>query len=309
MVSPTQPSCATPVLIIAYRRSDTTRRVLDALRKVRPSHLYVACNAPHPAKPAEVALCNEVRGLFDQIDWPCQQTRLFREVHLSARDSISGAITWFFQNVERGIILEDDCVPSTSFFPFVEELLDRYAEDKRIGMISGDNFQFGHQRGQASYYFSRNSHIWGWATWRDRWADYDLQMRNWPECRRQVLGALNGAMQRKYWGWIMDRTHAGQIDTWDYQWVYTNWLHNRVNVMPQLNMVSNIGFGNMANHTHQITQDANIPAAEISFPLTHPDSFIPSREADDYTFRKSYMPGLPSIWRYAMKRIGLIKRR
>jgi hypothetical protein len=301
--------CATPILVIAYRRADTTRQVIDALRKVRPTHLYIACNAPNPARSAEAAKCDEVRELFDQIDWPCQQTRLFRDVHLSARDSISGAISWFFQNVERGIILEDDCVPSASFFRFTEELLSRYADDKRIGMISGDNFQFGHPRGQASYYFSRYNHIWGWATWRDRWADYDLQMKSWPSHRKQILASLPHPLQRWYWGWILDRSHAGQIDTWDYQWIYSNWYQNRVSIIPQVNMVSNIGFGNMANHTHQLTRDANIPADEISFPLIHPDSFIPCREADQYTFWTSYMPGLPSIWRYVMKRIGLAKRR
>jgi hypothetical protein len=309
MVSSTPSLCATPVLIIAYRRADTTLQVIEALRKVRPTHLYIACNAPNPARPSEVALCDEVRGLFDQIDWPCQQTRLFRVEHLPARDSISSAISWFFQNVERGIVLEDDCIPSASFFQFAEELLARYADDKRIGMISGDNFQFGRQRGPASYYFSRTSHIWGWATWRDRWADYDLQMRSWPEHRQQILGSLDHPLQRRYWGWILDRTHAGLIDTWDYQWIYTNWYQNRVSIVPQVNMVSNIGFGNMANHTHQLTRDANIPAAEISFPLIHPNGFLPSREADNHTFWSSYMPGLPSLWRYAMKRIGLTKRR
>ncbi len=299
-----QTAFTTPVLIIAFRREDTTRRVLEAVRLVKPSRLYVACNAPRPGNTAEQEQCAAVRRLFEMQDWPCEVHRLFREQHLSARDSISGAISWFFEQEPQGIILEDDCVPSPSFFRFAEELLNRYANDLRIGMISGDNFQFGRRRGEASYYFSRYSHIWGWATWRNRWTDYELNMESWPDHRLRVLKNLDGVVHRRYWGFIMDRTYAGLIDTWDYQWVYTNWLHNRVSVMPQVNLVSNIGFGNMAHHTHRITRDANIPALEMNFPLRHPDKFLPDPDADRYTFRKSYLPGLGGMARYVLRMIG-----
>jgi len=299
-----QAALTTPVLIIAYRRADTTRRVLEAVRRARPRRLYVACNASRPDRPAEQAQCAEVRSLFDSLDWPCEAHRLFREEHLSARESISGAISWFFKHEPQGIILEDDCVPSPSFFQFAEELLDRYANDQRVGMISGDNFQYGRRRGEASYYFSRYCHIWGWATWRDRWADYDPAMHLWPVCREQVLGELENPLQRAYWAKIFDRTQAGHIDTWDYQWLFSSWINHRVNVVPQVNMVSNIGFGEQAHHTRNLTRAANMLAQELHFPLKHPGTFLPDREADRYTFSSSYLPGLDGIVRYALRKIG-----
>ncbi len=295
------PALSTPILIIAYRREDTTQRVLEAVRDARPERLYVACNAPRPGRPEEADQCAVVRRLFDTVDWPCNVYRLFRDEHLCARDSISGAISWFFENEPQGIILEDDCVPVASFFRFAQELLERYADDRRVGMISGDNFQYGLPRGEASYYFSRYCHIWGWATWRDRWASYDASMRLWPAYRDRVLNSLDGRLERAYWGRIFDRTHAGLIDTWDYQWLFANWLNHRVNAIPQANLVSNIGFGELAHHTRNLTRAANMAVSELDFPLLHPQTFLPDRAADLYTFKDSYLPGPKALMRKLMQ--------
>lgn len=300
----TQTFLTIPVLIIAYRRADTTRKVLESVRRARPRSLYLACNAPHPDRPAELAQCKEVRSLFDELDWQCDQHRLFRDEHLCAKDSISSAISWFFEHETQGIILEDDCVPSPSFFQFCDELLQRFSDDQRVGMISGDNFQFGRLRGNASYYFSRYCHIWGWATWRDRWATYDPDMHLWPAYRQRLLRELENPLQRAYWGTIFDLTHAGAIDTWDYQWLFSNWINHRVSVMPQANMVSNIGFGEQAHHTKKLTRAANVASQSLSFPLIHPDVLLPDRDADRYTFNDHYSPGLGSIARYALRTIG-----
>ncbi|MDD5389719.1 MAG: glycosyltransferase family 2 protein [Gallionellaceae bacterium] len=294
-------SLSTPILIIAYRREDTTQKVLAAVRDACPERLYVACNAPRPDRPEEAEQCADVRRLFDTVDWPCSVHRLFRDEHLCARDSISGAISWFFENEPHGIILEDDCVPSASFFRFASELLDRYADDQRVGMISGDNFQYGRHRGEASYYFSRYCHIWGWATWRDRWASYDATMSLWPSYRARVLDSLEGPLERAYWRRILDRTHAGLIDTWDYQWLFSNWLNHRVNVIPQVNLVSNIGFGAQAHHTRNLTSAANMVAGELAFPLAHPQALLPDQEADRYTFKGSYLPSPQAVVRKLMR--------
>ncbi len=296
---------ATPVLIIAYRREESTRKVLEAVRQARPRKVYVACNAPKSDRSTEFEECAAVRHLFDELDWACDVRRLFRGQHLPAKESISGAISWFFEHEPQGIILEDDCVPSISFFQFAEELLDRYATDQRVGMISGNNFQYGRQRGDASYYFSRYCHIWGWASWRDRWLTYDPAMKLWPKFRNQILDSLDNILQRTYWGNVFDRTHVGMIDTWDYQWLFCNWMNHRVNVLPQENMVSNIGFGLQAHHTRELTRAANVRASDLAFPLRHPDSFLPDSLADNYTFRNSYLPGMRSIARHALRAMGL----
>jgi hypothetical protein len=303
VVPPSTGALETPVLIIAYRRADTTRRVFDAVREARPKRIYVACNAPRPDRPQETGQCAAVRKIFDEVDWPCDVNRLYRDSHLCARDSISGAISWFFQNEEKGIILEDDCVPVPSFFAFCRELLERYAADQRVAMISGDNFQHGRRRGDASYYFSRYCHVWGWATWRDRWTDsYDPDMRLWPKYRTQVLATLRNPVERFYWSRIFSRMYRRRIDTWDYQWLFASWLNGRVAVVPQDNLVTNIGFGDLAHHTRTVSRAANMPASELAFPLKHPEAVLPDHEADRYTFRHSYLPS-PA---YILKKLGLV---
>jgi len=303
-----KPVLSTPILIIAYRRDDTTRQVLEAVRAARPERLYVACNAPRPDRPAETEQCAAVRRLFDALDWSCEVHRLFREKHLCARDSISGAISWFFEHESQGIILEDDCVPSASFFRFASELLDRYADDRRVGIISGNNFQYGQRRGEASYYFSRYCHIWGWATWRDRWASYDATLSLWPKYRNLLLSSMEGVLERAYWATLLDRTYKGEIDTWDYQWQFASWLNQRVNVIPQANLVTNIGFGEQAHHTRNLTRAANMTAEQLEFPLIHPEIYLPDRRADRYTFWNSYLPGLGGVTRGTLNRLKRMMR-
>lgn len=289
------------VLIIAYRREETTRLVLQAVRQARPQRLYIACNAPRPEKNEEAGQCHAVRQLFDGVDWPCEVHRLFREQHLCARDSIAGAISWFFETETMGIILEDDCVPAGSFFKFAESLLRKYADDKRVGMISGNNFQYGRRYGNDSYYWSHYCHIWGWATWKDRWTDYDASMKDWCVHGNNVLNQLQNPLERRYWQIIFKRTHDGEIDTWDYQWLFCNWLNHRLNIVPQQNLVKNIGFGEQAHHTKTHTRAADMDTAEIEFPLRHPSAFIACTEADSYTFWSGYLlTALGSIWRKAV---------
>ena len=166
-----------PVLMITYKRLDTTAKVLDSLRLVKPTHLYVANNAPNPNDPADVAKVQAVRDLFDQtIDWPCEVIKLYRTDHLSAKHSISSAITWFFSHVEAGIVLEDDCLCDPTFFAYAAECLERYKDDERVMHISASNFQFVKKWGEASYYFTNYNHIWGWATWKRAWILYNVNL-------------------------------------------------------------------------------------------------------------------------------------
>lgn len=292
---------APPILIIAYRRAETTKKVLEAIQNSKTRRLYVALNAPSPDRLDEKIKCEAVRKLFEEMHWKCKITFLNHDKHLSAKESITKAITWFFEFENSGIILEDDCVPSASFFSFAGEMLFKYEGDKRIGMISGNNFQFNHLRGEASYYFSRYCNIWGWATWRDRWTSYDSSMRLWPSCKSSVINELDGYLEKLYWAKIFERTYDGFIDTWDYQWLFANWVNHRISLVPQVNMVTNIGFGRDAHHTNNLTCAANMIACDIALPICHTNSFIPNRQADKYTFKKIYLPTIKSLIRILVK--------
>ena len=154
-----------PVLLLTWRRPETTRQVIEAIRPVAPSRLYVASDGPRNA--VEARAVDATRALMTQlVDWPCQIKTRYSETNQGCQLGVSAAITWFFEHEQAGIVLEDDCVPHPDFFPYCRELLMRYWDDSRVWCISGDNFQAGVWRGEGSYYFSRYNHCWGWATWR-----------------------------------------------------------------------------------------------------------------------------------------------
>ncbi|MCS7029805.1 MAG: nucleotide-diphospho-sugar transferase, partial [Bacteroidia bacterium] len=172
----------TAVLFLVFKRLDTTKKVFEVIRKAKPPRLYIAADGPRDWVEGEAEKVKMVREyLMNNIDWDCEVKTLFRDKNLGCGRAVSEAITWFFEHEEMGIILEDDTVPSLSFFWFCEELLKKYKDDKRIGMISGNNFQDGIKRGDGDYYFSIYNHIWGWATWRDRWEGYDFELDSFKD--------------------------------------------------------------------------------------------------------------------------------
>src|SRR5688500_1827095 len=174
------------VLLVIFNRPDTTRLVFEAIRNARPRRLYVAADGPRPGVAADNANCQEARKIIDSVDWQCEVKTLFREKNLNCGVAPSSAFTWFFQHEEEGIILEDDCLPSQSFFWFCQELLERYRNDTRVMHIGGNNFLNGWQKDKDySYYFSRSGHIWGWATWRRAWKHFDFDISLYEKLKQQ----------------------------------------------------------------------------------------------------------------------------
>jgi len=161
-------------------------------------------------------------------------------------------------------------------------LLEKYRDDERIAMISGDNFQFGRKRTGYSYYFSRYPHIWGWATWRRAWKNYDVAMQLWPEIRdgRWLKDLLGDIKSEWYWRYIFEKVYSGKIDTWDYQWTFSCWIQNALTVIPNVNLVSNIGFGMNAEHTKVKNRYAEMKTEPVSSPLSHPEYVLHDSKAD-----------------------------
>jgi hypothetical protein len=225
---------------------------------------------------------------------------------LGCKKRVSSGIDWVFEQVEEAIILEDDCLPDPSFFRFCQESLQHFRHDARIGMISGDNFQLGRASMTDSYYFSKYIHIWGWASWRDRWQAYDVDMGLWPQVREQ--GRIEDLVLEKseapFWQSIFERVYRGEIDTWDYQWVFANWCMGRMNILPSVNLISNIGFGAEATHTTASSPLANLPTRAMTFPLTHPTIQARNREADLFSDRHCFRtPLVPRVYRRLAERI------
>jgi hypothetical protein len=280
--------CNTPVLFLIFNRPNTTEQVFEAIAKAKPRCLFVAADGPRTDKEGEAEKCQAVRDIIKRVDWDCEVKTLFREQNLGCKEAVSSAITWFFEQVEEGIILEDDCLPSDSFFSFCAELLEKYRDDKRIMMISGDNFQDGIQRGDASYYFSSVPWIWGWATWRRAWRLYDREMQTFPsfvkEDRMQSLSA-DRAVQNYRWSDFI-ATYEGHINTWDFQWIYSVLINHGLSICPQVNLVSNIGWSLESTHTFDPKSSlANIPLDEIH-EILHPWAIMPDVLADKYFYER-----------------------
>lgn len=287
----------TPVAFIIFNRPDTTARVFEEIAKARPPKLLVVADGPRTHRAGEADLCIATRAIIEQVDWPCEVLTNYSEVNLGCRKRVSSGLDWIFEQVPEAIILEDDCLPDPSFFRFCQEMLERYRHDQRIGMISGDNFQFGRRYGQDSYYFSKYVHVWGWATWRNRWVEsYDVTMEKWVRVLHEgrltdIVGDVRGA---DYWGKNFEKVYRQQIDTWDYQWVFANWIEGRLSILPSVNLISNIGFGENATHTIDANELASLPLVPMVFPLIHPIGVFRNTQADCFSENSLYRT---SLWK------------
>ena len=297
-----------PVVFIIFNRPDTTEKVFAEIAKAQPPKLLVIGDGPRINRPGEDERVAATRAIIKRVDWPCDVQVNFSEINLGCKVRVSSGLDWVFEQVPEAIILEDDCLPDKSFFQFCEELLDRYRDDHRVGMVSGDNFQFGRSRTEDSYYFSKYTHIWGWATWRDRWVDsYDVNMTEWPHTREQglLVELLGDHKEAAYWSSLFEKVYLGKIDTWDYQWEFASWIRNRVSILPSVNLISNIGFGSQATHTVRTSHLANLPVSAIQFPLMHPSEVTKNETADKFTKNNWFMQPL---WKKILQRItALIK--
>lgn len=271
----------TAVLFLVFNRPDTTTQVFGAIRQAKPPRLYVAADGPRDEIEGEAERVAKVRKIAVAVDWPCEVKTLFREKNLGCKHAVSEAINWFFDHEERGIILEDDCLPAPSFFPFCETLLARYKDDERIWHIGGTNPLQSAKAVSNGYYYSVYNRIWGWATWRRAWSAYDVAISDWPEAKRTgLLHHLLPTAAAEYYTQVLSRVHEGKIDTWDYQWFFTR-LTRGLAVIPDVNLISNIGFGEGATHTndtHNVL--SQLPIGRMTFPLREPPFVTADAERD-----------------------------
>jgi hypothetical protein len=264
----------TAVLFLVFNRPDPTRRVFDAIRAARPARLYVAADGPRADRAGEAERCAEVRAMATAVDWPCEVLTLFRDANLGCKRGVAEGIDWFFAHEAEGIILEDDVLPHPSFFAYCATLLERYRELPEISMISGCNLIGDRHGAETSYVFSRYLHVWGWASWRRAWLAYDVELRGWPSTAASaklnaVLGGRTAAID--HWTEIFNRMARGEVDTWDYQWVFASWMHDMKAIIPAVTLVENIGFGKEATHTTGTAPAvAQVHAKAMTFPLRHP---------------------------------------
>ena len=294
----------TPILFLIFNRPLVTSQIFTEIAKVKPTKLYIAADGPRREQDGELERCRQVKLAVSQIDWPCQVYTLYREENLGCRNAVSLAISWFFEQEEEGIVLEDDCLPHPDFFTFCESMLNEYRNDQRIGHIGGSNFQFGQKRGDGSYYFSRLPHIWGWASWRRAWKGYDVNISSFPQFQSSQLIYTIPAYSEFAQSCIngFQKVYSENYGTWDSQYAYHHLINNRLAVLPNKNLITNIGCNKDSTHTQSDHPFANLPTSEIG-KIIHPTFILPDKEADFFTLNielgplKPPKPMLSQVWK------------
>ena len=290
------------VLFLGFNRPALARQVFGAIRDAKPPRLYFAVDGPRQGVPGEEVLCAEVRAIVNDVDWRCEVMTLFRSENLGCRRAVGDAITWFFEHESEGLILEDDCLPNPDFFQFADEMLERYRSIEEVMAVSGCFFGSNDLHVDESYYFSGQLHIWGWATWRRAWQLYDYELDAW---RNRVgtdwlrgIGRDRSPRFVEYWSTRFDGVMHGSIDTWDYPWLFSMWLHEGLTVVPTSNLVTNLGFTKDALHTYNLSSPLNaIPVRNLEWPLNHPTAIRVNVEADRWEDDNILMPPLTLLQR------------
>ena len=275
----------TAVLLLLYKRPETTVHVINALKIVKPKLIYISINIPPTNKSHEnFENYKKVLRLVKEIDWKCELKIKKRKKHLSSYNSYKNAIKWFFKNEKEGIILEDDTVPNKSFFIFCDRLLKKYRHNNQIVQICGTSFINRKKIVKDSYIFSNYSLGWGYATWRRSINEYDEQMKDWPEIKKKkkLLKIINNKGFLYYWTIKFDAQYKNKSKHWDERWLYSNWKNKKLSIIPKKHLVKNIGMGISATHTKTKHWYSNLKTQEMKYINKHPKKISPNLEYDNW---------------------------
>lgn len=281
---------STPILIITYKREKSLQKIFNIVKKLNPKKLYISSNAS-PKNDLKVfnKVCN-VRKIINNLKINGKVYKLYRSKHLEVYDLIPQSISWFFFHEKSGIILEDDCIPSKDFFYFCEKLLNKYSNNKLINSIGGSNFY--KRKINKDYYFSKYNHIWGWATWRRSWKNFNLNIKFWKNYKDTNNWKLlnHNYNEQKYWEKKFDKIYKGSIYTWDYSWQACAWYNNQLSIIPSKSLVKNVGFDDDATYTVGRNKNFKVLNANLRI-VKYNDDIIQNLKADNYVFKNFFREG------------------
>jgi hypothetical protein len=299
----------TPVLLLLFNRPAHTQMVLERLRLIRPAVLYIHCDGPRMDRPEEEEDVLAVRECLTTIDWPCEIKTLFRAENAGLREGVYGAINWFFKEVDKGIILEDDCVPDISFFQYCEELLDYYEMEEKVMHIGGSNLgEHLTKRCEESYAISKFTFVWGWASWRRAWDKMTLSMDGFESFvnEKTIQDLCDDVMAQAYMLEKFRATKARENNSWAYAWSYSILAAKGLTIVPCRNLVQNTGIGT-SGATHTVNRDpkARLKASHLTFPLKHPASLERRKGLDTKIFYAAQKSRIRLFLWYLLHKTGL----
>lgn len=307
-----------PVVLLAYRRPEQTRRVFEAIRVAKPRELFLVMDGPKPGDTDDYERVEQTRAVVEEVDWECNVRRVYASENLGLKVRVSSGLDAVFSDVESAIILEDDCLPSATFFPYASELLDRFSTNERIGLISGSQRLRGRKLSDSSYEFSRDVRIWGWATWARTWRTFresgDLDAVWTAEEARKTGEHFAPGLRRRSMVSMMSK--SSELDSWALPFAVHCARRGYLNPVPAENLVTNIGLGPDSTHTGFESYVVEVPARDLNFPLQHPSDISYSTKLDEletkldrkafFTFPLLHpLDFVGRIYRYARRRVGL----
>jgi len=310
----TQHNNAAPVVFIIFNRPDLTSRVFAKIRQVAPKQLFIIADGPR--NEAEQTQTQKTRESVRSVDWDCAVTHIYSATNLGCKQRIYTGLNEVFKHTDRAIILEDDCLPTLSFFTFCNTLLDKYAANEAIMHITGNNFQNKKRRTPYTYFFSKYCHVWGWATWKRAWEKMDIDLASFDNKNTQqtLLDSFDTDDERDYWLQIFTQIHTNpqKSSSWAYPWTYTCWIHQGLTCYPATNLVENIGFGPSATHTTGDVKQLQVQATDIHH-ISHPPKIIRNIAADKFTVQYVFFLRDMRLWKriynFLKIRGGWLKRK
>ena len=298
----------TPVVLIVFNRPELAAKSFECVRAIKPIELFVISDGPRENNTSDIHLCEEVEKVVREVDWDCKTHYIFSETNLGLKERVRTGLNYVFDRVDKAIILEDDCIPHEDFFGFCNDLLEKYNDDSRVSVITGNNFQKGNWRGDASYYFSRYNHCWGWATWKRAWELYDRDISFWPTWKisEEWKKQFTTSRERKYWEHIFEEVYQGKKNSWAYPWTACVWKNNGLTATPNVNLVTNVGFDEQSTHTtSKHIWYANMPVSHLGN-VVHPNFVNVCKVADEFTFGSVF--SVSSVKRVKNKLINISSR-
>ena len=276
----------TPVLLMVFKKPNTTKKIFKALSEIGIKNLYISVNIPLKKNKQETIYNKEVKKIITKVNWDCNIKYKMRRKYVDAYTSYKEAIEWFFKMEKEGIILEDDTLPNKTFFYFFKKLLKKYRHNKKIPQICGSSFINQKKISGTNYFFSNHSLCWGYATWRRSIADYDEKMSKWPTIKKNnsFLNIINDKKFLSYWHDIFELQYKKKFKAWDYTWLYSNWAKNKLSIIPKKHLIQNIGFVKGATHTKIKYKDwyNDLKTEEMKINDIHPTILKPKTDYDKW---------------------------
>lgn len=283
-----------PIALIVFNRPDCAKKTIERIRKVQPSRLFIIADGPRRHKSGEDELCRRTRETVESaIDWPCKVTKEYADKNMGCGKRLPSGLNRVFDEEEKAIILEDDVLPDLSFFPFCEAMLKQYESVEQIMQIGAYNrFQYA-PANNLTYFYSRFSDIWGWATWRRAWKKFQaLDATSWQTIRdsEQFANACYSAREAEMRKFCMDEIFSEQLSAWGMRWDTTKLLNNGLGIVPSKNLAQNIGFGVEASHTvNPLNLERFKKVHQVKAPYISPDQ-ICSDPGFDERYNKKMFP-------------------